>query len=35
VTRLPRDLTGIDLIKALRKLGYLETREDILAALFD
>lgn len=26
MTRLPRDLTGIDLIKALRKLGYLETR---------
>lgn len=26
MTRLPRDLTGVDLVKALRRLGYLETR---------
>lgn len=26
MTRIPRDLTGAELIKALRRLGYLETR---------
>ena len=26
MTRIPRDLTGVDLIKAMRRIGYLETR---------
>ena len=26
MTRLPRDLTGVDLVKALRRLDYQETR---------
>ena len=26
MTRVPRDLAGVDLIKALRRLGYQETR---------